>query len=101
MRSMRRVLAVAVLAFVIVGVWAVPAFAHAVLEGTGPGAGATVAHSPKAITLTFGEPVEATLGAIRVFDSRADRVDVGAPGHPGGKGREVSVSTPTLADGTY
>ncbi len=101
MRSMRRVLAVAVLAFVIVGVWAVPAFAHAVLEGTSPGAGATVAHSPKAITLTFGEPVEATLGAIRVFDSRAERVDVGAPEHPGGKGSEVSVSTPTLADGTY
>ena len=101
MQAMRRVLAVAVLAFVIVGVWAVPAFAHAVLEGTSPGSGATVRQSPKAITLTFDEPVEATLGAIRVFDSRAARVDVGAPAHPGGKGREVSVSTPKLDDGTY
>jgi copper transport protein len=101
MRAMRRVLAVAMLAFVIVGVWAVPAFAHAVLEGTSPGSGATVRQSPKGITLTFGEPVEATLGAIRVFDSRATRVDVGAPNHPDGKGREVSVSTPKLDDGTY
>jgi copper transport protein len=101
MRALRRVLTVTVLVFVIVGVWAVPAFAHAVLEGTSPGAGTTLKRSPSQITLTFGEPVEASLGAIRVFNSRASRVDVGEPTHPNGKGSEVAVSTPKLDDGTY
>jgi copper transport protein len=101
MRALRRVLTVTVLAFVIVGVWAVPAFAHAVLEGTSPGAGTTLKRSPSQITLTFDEHVEASLGAVRVFDSRASRVDVGEPTHPNGKGSEVSVSTPKLDDGTY
>ena len=59
------------MSLVIVGAWAAPAFAHAVLEGTDPGSGATVQRSPKDITLTFNEPVEASLGAIRVFDSHA------------------------------
>jgi copper transport protein len=36
-----------------------------------------------------------------VFDSRATRVDVGAPTHPGGNGSVVRVSTPKLDDGTY
>ncbi|MGZ6965401.1 MAG: copper resistance protein CopC [Acidimicrobiia bacterium] len=50
---MRRFLTVAVLAFVVVGAWAAPAFAHAVLQGTDPGSGATVQRSPKNIVLTF------------------------------------------------
>ncbi len=101
MRTVRRVLTVTVLAFVIVGAWAVPAFAHAVLEGTSPGAGTTLKHTPSHITLTFDEHVEASLGAIRVFDSRASRVDVGEPTHPNGTGSKVTVSTPKLDDGTY
>ncbi len=101
MRAMRRVLAVSVLAFVIVGAWAAPAFAHAVLQGTDPGSGATVQRSPKDITLTFNEPVEASLGAVRAFDSRANRIDVGAPTHPNGKASAVRVSTPGLDSGTY
>jgi copper transport protein len=99
--GVRRTLAVFVLAFVIVGAWAAPAFAHAVIEGTDPGSGATVKQSPKDITLSFSEPVEASLGAIRVFDSRASRIDVGAPQHPGGVTSKVRVSTPGLDDGTY
>ncbi|MGZ7015960.1 MAG: copper resistance CopC family protein, partial [Acidimicrobiia bacterium] len=98
---MRRFLTVAVLAFVVVGAWAAPAFAHAVLQGTDPGSGATVQRSPKNIVLTFNEPVEASLGAIRVFDSRPNRVDVGTPSHPNGNAKEVQVSTPELKDGTY
>lgn len=100
-RTLRRSLAVLALAFVIVGAWAAPAFAHAVLEGTDPGSGATVQRSPKDISLSFSEPVEASLGAIRVFDSRASRIDVGSPEHPGGTASKVQVSTPDLDDGTY
>ena len=71
------------------------------LEGTDPGSGATVQRSPKDITLTYSEPVEASLGAVRVFDSRANRIDVGSPSHPDGKASVVRVSTPELDDGTY
>jgi copper transport protein len=101
LRKIRRVVAVFALAFVIVAAWAAPAFAHAVLDGTDPGSGATVQRSPQAITLTFNEPVEASLGAVRVFDSRAHRIDVGNPEHPGSKAKEVRVSAPKLDDGTY
>jgi copper transport protein len=101
LRSLRRIVAALVLAFVIVGAWAAPAFAHAVLEGTDPGSGATVQRAPKDVTLTFSEPVEASLGAIRVFDSRATRIDVGSPEHPGGDAKQVRASVPDLKDGTY
>ncbi len=82
-RRLRRLVAVFVLAFGIVGAWAAPAFAHAVLEGTEPGSGATVQQSPKNITLTFSEPVEASLGAIRVFDSRARPASTSGTRPPG------------------
>lgn len=100
-RGVRRAVAVAALALIIVGAWGTPAFAHAVLEGTDPGSGATVKRSPDAVTLTFNEPVEAAaLGGIRAFDSRARRIDVGSPTHSDG-GRKVRASLPTLDDGTY
>ena len=89
------------LALLIVGAWAAPAFAHAVLEGTEPGSGATVQRSPEDITLTFSESVEASLGAVRVFNSRASQLDVGNPEHPGGDSSVVRVSVPDLDDGTY
>ena len=53
--------------------------------------------APKAVTLTFNEGVEASLGAIRVFDSRGQRLEVGTPIHPGGNSKEVRSSLPTLA----
>jgi copper transport protein len=100
-RMVRRSLAMSALALLLVGVWGTPAFAHAVLQGTVPGAGATVQRSPNAVTLTFNEHVEASLGAIRAFDSRAQRIDTGSPKHPGGDASKVSVSLPKLSDGTY
>ena len=57
--------------------------------------------SPAAVTLTFNERVEAAaLGGVRVFDSRAQRVDVGSPTHSDG-GRKVRAPLPNLKDGTY
>ncbi len=100
-RSARRIVAVAALAMFIVGIWGTPAFAHAVLQGTEPGSGATVKRSPSAITLTFDERVEtASLGGIRAYDSGAHRLDVGSPTHSDG-GRKVRVSVPHLDGGTY
>lgn len=93
----------AVAALVALGVLLVgtPAWGHAVLEETDPGAGATVVQAPEAVTLTFSESVQTSLGGIRVFDSRGRRVDVGEPEHPNGNGREVRAALPELDDGTY
>jgi copper transport protein len=98
---MRRLLALVTLVAAFIGLTAAPAFAHAVLEGTEPGAGATVKQSPKQITLSYSEAVEASLGAVRVYDSRANQVDVGDAHHPNGKASVVAVDTPKLDDGLY
>jgi copper transport protein len=98
---MRRLLVFVTLVAGVIGLTAGPAFAHAVLEGTEPGAGATVKQSPKQITLSYSEPVEASLGAVRVYNSRSDKVDVGNAHHPDGKASVVAVDTPELDDGLY
>jgi copper transport protein len=96
-----RLAAVVFVALAFIGVAAVPAFAHAALEGTDPGAGAQVVRSPGAITLQYSESVEASLGAIRLYDAQGDRIDVGRPEHPDGRGNEVRSSVPDLDDGSY
>jgi copper transport protein len=97
----RRLLAVGALVAVLLVAGSTPAWAHATLEGTDPAAGATVVRSPDAVTLTFSEDVQVALGGVRAFDSRGHRVDLGAPGHPGGEGTKVRASVPQLRDGTY
>jgi copper transport protein len=98
--GLRRLAAVGALALLIVGAWTSPASAHAVLETTDPGAGATVKTSPDQVLLTYSEPVEVALGGVRVFDSRGRRLDVGEPTHPEGA-RTVAAELPDLDDGTY
>jgi copper transport protein len=78
------------------------ASAHARLEGTSPQRGATVAAEPRQVSFRFDEPVEATFGAVRVFDARGRRVDDGGLVRPGGDQREVGTGlNGGLADGTY
>lgn len=77
------------------------AWAHATIDSTDPGSGTTVARSPSAVTLTFDEDVQATLGGVRVFNSQGDRVETGEAEHPGGNGAKVRVSVPHLDNGTY
>lgn len=48
--------------------WAGPAFAHAVLQSSDPGEGATLAQTPRTIQLRFNEPVQALV--MRVIDPR-------------------------------
>lgn len=97
----RRILALVLVVGAFVAMDAAPAFAHAVLTGTDPASGTSLNRAPKTITLRFGETVEASLGAIRVFDQRGNRLDVGAPFHPNGAGREVSARLPSLVAGSY
>lgn len=92
-------LSVAVLAGVSLG--ARPAWAHASLRSTEPADGVALARTPPAVVLRFDQGVEATLGAIRVFDSEARRQDQGAVYHPGGESRALSVAVTSLREGAY
>jgi copper transport protein len=96
-----RCAAVAIGAVVLVAVAAAPAFAHATLEQTTPTPGQVLDTSPKDVTLRFSEPVEAALGAIRVYNSRGDELDIGNVSHPGGEPSQVRASLPDLDDDSY
>lgn len=81
---------------------AAPAWAHATLEATSPERGAVVAKAPGQVVFRFDEPVDASLGGVRVFDAHGDRVDDGTTTHPGGRGSEVAAGLRGgLADGSY
>ena len=60
-----------------------PAAAHAKLLRTEPAQGTVTATSPDQVSLTFDEPVETSLGSLRVYDGDGDRVDHGAVTRPG------------------
>ena len=78
------------------------AFAHAELEGTSPARDATVHTQPPVVSFRFNESVEGNFGAVRVFDSRGNRVDSGDAFHPNGTGSLMGVHLkPHLPAGTY
>jgi copper transport protein len=90
------------LALVALALVPVGASAHARLDGTLPQRGATVPTEPHQVSLRFDEPVEATFGAVRVFDARGERVDDGRVVRPGGDQRAVAAGLKEgLGDGTY
>ncbi len=68
---------------------ATAAFAHASSSPAARPAGAVLTTSPDHITLTFNEPVEISLGAIRLFDGKGNAIDVGESTHPDGKADAV------------
>jgi copper transport protein len=79
-----------------------PAAAHAVLEASDPAAGARVERSPAQVVLTFDEPVETSLGAVRIIDASGALIaGTGSIVHPNGDGRIVGVTVPSLARGRY
>lgn len=74
---------------------------HAVLERTSPERGAALAHPPAAVELRFNEPVEASFGAVRVFDGRGEEV-AGETFRPDSRSDSIGTRLPDgLADGTY
>ena len=92
------------LSLLCVAALAVPqsAAAHAVLVATTPERGAQVQVAPKRVELRFNEPVEAGFGAVRVFDSKGERVDDGDPVRPGGDPHAIGVALRgDLLDGSY
>lgn len=98
--SRRRALAAAV--FVAVAfVPARAADAHAIVRETTPAIDTTVPVAPARVVMRFNEPVEVAFGAVRVYDSRARRVDTGPARHLGGRDTVAVGLEAGLPPGTY
>jgi copper transport protein len=97
----RRLLALGALVVALVVVFAAPASAHATLLTTEPQNGGVYTKPPSQVKLRFNEPVEVSLGGIRVYTGARDRVVTGSPEHPDSAQSEVVVSLPKLSNGTY
>jgi copper transport protein len=96
---MVRAVAIAIVALLVAPA---AAFAHAMLQATAPQRGATLDKPPAEVVFTFDENVEASFGALRVFDSAGTEVQTGDAFHPGGKGAQIAVKLkPDVGDGTY
>jgi copper transport protein len=81
---------------------AAPASAHAALEHSSPAAGSVVSHSPRELTLSFGEGVIASSQAVRLYDDRLNPVSIGVIRHLQGRGNLIAADVPTtLRPGTY
>jgi copper transport protein len=90
------------LALVALALLPASALAHATLQATVPERGAKLDTPPGQVEFRFDEAVEASFGALRVFDSKGQEVQSGKAFHPGGKGAEIAVKLkPGLGDGTY
>jgi copper transport protein len=104
-RWLRRfALACAVLVVGLPAVFAARADAHAVLESSSPAASELVAagRTVSVVELRFDEPVEVSLGSIRVVAADGRRVDLGRVSHPDGAAARVAVGLRSgLAQGSY
>jgi copper transport protein len=77
------------------------ASAHAELLSSDPQPGAVLDTAPAEITLKFNEPVEMSLGALRLFDGTGASIDISTARHPDGDGAVVEVDLPALKNGSY
>ena len=78
-----------------------PTFGHAHLERGSPQRGGTVSSSPPELALTFSEPIEPLFSTIELRDAHNVRIDTGKPNAAPGDPRQLIVSLPRLAPGTY
>src|SRR4051794_2063353 len=96
----RHVLVVALVALItVLAVTTAEASAHAILQASSPADGAHLDTAPASVSMTFNEPVSASLGSVRVFDGGGNRVDQGDV-----LARDTTVSVglkPGLGDGGY
>jgi copper transport protein len=72
--------------------------AHAVLERSTPAPGERLDTGPDEIVLEFNEPVDASIGYLRVLGSRSERVADGEPESLNG-GRALRLALPRPATG--
>jgi len=74
------------------------ALAHAALHHASPGGGSTVSESPREVTLTFTDTLEAAFSSADVTDSSGARVDEGKPQV---NGNMIRIALKTLSPGSY
>jgi copper transport protein len=97
-----RILLPLIAAFLVLLVLPGVASAHAVLESSTPTRGQVLKVAPKQVTFEFNEPVEASFGAVRVFDTEGEQVQSGDVFRPGDSDGSIGVGLPDgLEDGTY
>lgn len=97
---LRRLAAALIVMFALAAAFSPSAFAHSVLIGTQPSNDAVVPESPNRVVLEFNEPVDASLGSLRVFNGQGEQVDGGNVTQPVGREVEVGIAS-ELAPGTY
>jgi copper transport protein len=78
-----------------------PAAAHAVLTASDPSAGERIERPPQTVTLTFDEPVETTLGSLRVLDAGGNVKSLGGISHPAADPTRIAVHLQRLEAGRY
>ena len=104
-RRVRRLgLGLAVFAVGLPLAFAARAGAHAVLESSSPAPGEVVAAGRvvSLVELRFDEPVEVSLGSLRVLAADGHRVDLGRVYHPGGASSRAAAGLHSgLAAGSY
>jgi len=76
------------------------ALAHAELQSSSPSAGSVLDSSPSQIVLTFSENVDTVDDSIRLVTGDGTDIPLDGAGHSLGSDT-LTVSVPTLADGTY
>ncbi|PTL58822.1 copper resistance CopC/CopD family protein [Paraconexibacter algicola] len=104
MSHLRRILALAGVALVaFLALAPAGASAHAFLVGNQPFRDEVFKDGqPSEVVFRFNEPVEASFGAVRVFDTSAKRVDEQEILRPGGDTKKIGVKLkPGLAKGSY
>jgi copper transport protein len=77
------------------------AFAHADLLQVTPREGQVLERSPRAVTLTFDEGIDAALIRLQVQDASGRPVERGKPYHPGGRDEVLAVRLRPGLDGRY
>lgn len=88
----------ALLASLALATLATPVSAHAFLQRAIPGAGETVANSPKEIVLDFTEPLKPAFSEVGVTDAAGHHVEAA---HSTTNGASMRVSLKVLATGVY
>ncbi|MDO8208821.1 copper resistance protein CopC [Conexibacter sp. CPCC 206217] len=102
MARRRSALALAMAVTVLAGAAPTAASAHTSLVAATPAPGSVAASAPRALTLTFSEPVDAGLAAVHVVAPDGRRVDVGAVAPRSGASKRLRVALRGgLRDGTY
>ncbi len=80
---------------------ALPASAHAGLEGSEPALSSVLAASPTEIALFFDEPIDVVFGSIRVLNAQGEEVAAGRPQRDDNNNSIARLPLPTLPESAY